>query len=166
MVNKNNCFTNCLRPWLLMLALLFGTAVSKADEPAIQLTLPDGSLQFFVLEELPIARFEDQVLIVSSTSHEVSIDMIEGSVVNVVYINTNDTGLDDPRVEISPIFRVTSTGLEARNLQPGSVLYVYNIGGSMVSQATADRSGFVSVSIADTGVFIVKTSVSSFKIKK
>ncbi len=132
---------------------------------AIKLFFSDGSDHIFQLDDVPTAKFVGDAVVISGGSEEVRINVKDSPVVRFVYLDDPVT-IEDTELKSHPIFHVNASGIEVSGLEPFSSLYLYNPNGTLVERVVADNSGYARIVISNHGIFIVKTSVSSFKIKK
>lgn len=147
---------------MALMALCLG---AWADGNAVKLILADGTAQYFLMDEEPSVRFADNVVIISSKTKEVSVSLENGAIAQIVFADA-PTRIEETRATETPVFRLNGDGLEASGLKPGSNLCLYNLQGMLLARTTVGAEGTAHVSVSGKGVFIVKTSVSSFKIKK
>ena len=152
---------------LLSLLILFVFALSaKADNaPGIKVLLEDGTSHLFLLEDNPVAKFKGGVLVITSKKQEISVNLDEGALVQVAYVNEND-GIREMGDGQQFVYRITDYGMDANGLRPNTMVYVYDLTGAVVAKATVGQDGSMRVPLNGHGVFIVRTSSSSIKIKK
>lgn len=151
--------------WMLLAVWLSCQLPAVADSQAIQVTLPDGTSLFFLLEEAPTAKYEGSTLVMTSQTMEVRVNLDNDARVKVVYVDVPD-GIEEVPEALQPTFRIDSHGLEAMGLEPDSPVRLYDLQGVLVAKAVVGNDGSVWLPISGKGIFVVKTSVSSFKIKK
>lgn len=151
--------------WLLLAVVLSCQLQAVADSQAIQVTLPNGTSQFFLLAEEPSAKYEGNTLVMASQTMEVRVNLDNGATVKVVYVDVPDD-IEEVKEELQPTFQIDSYGLEAIGLEPESLVYLYDLKGTLITKAVVNKDGSVRMPINGNGFFVVKTSVSSFKIKK
>ena len=153
---------------MLLMALLFPLSLhAMADKEAIEVLLSDGTSQFILLNSNPCAKFEDDVLVISSKTQEIRYSIANGSIVRVKYVTISvPTGIDEMKAEKRPIYRITDDGFEATGLPAKSPVSLYDLSGVLIAKTVTDSNGVVQLPVNGKGVFIVKTNVSSFKIKK
>lgn len=145
--------------------VLFAATSVKADDAAIKCVLPDGSMQYFLIGEDVLVKFVDETLVITCNNQDISVDLAEGGSVQFVYIN-GSTGIREMKESVHPIFRVTDDNFEASHLDAGSVVYLYDTKGVAIATAKVGSDGSVIFPIRNKGIYIVKTSVSTFKIRK
>lgn len=150
---------------ILFVFLLSCQLSALADNTAIKLTLSNGTTQFFILSEVPSAKYEGNTLIVSSLTQEVRVSLEDGITVKVTYLDVPDH-IEEVAEEHQPVFRISDEGLKTIGLEPNTVVFAYDLKGVLVAKAIVAEDGSASLPISSKGVFVIKTSVSSFKIKK
>lgn len=149
---------------MLLAAVLSYQLPVLADSAAIKLTLSNGITQYFLLAENPYAKYEGNTLVIASQIQEVRINL-DKETVQVTYLDVPDK-IEEVAKEHQPVFRISSEGLETMGLEPNSVVFVYDLSGVLITKAVVADDGSATLPISGKGVFVVKTSVSSFKIKK
>lgn len=151
---------------LFFLFFLSIAMTAKADDiNAIKVLMEDGTSQIFMLEDDPYAKFEGDMLVIASKKQELSVSMQTNDFVQVMYINNYDL-IRDIGNGLQTFYRITDFGLEATGLKPGTEFYVYDINGTVSVKAVVGQDGTVKVALKGNGVYVVKTSISSLKIKK
>lgn len=101
----------------------------------------------------------------TSQTMEVRVSLDNGATVKVVYVDAPDD-IEEVKEELQPTFRIDSYGLEAMGLEPESLVYLYDLKGALITKTVVNKDGSIRMPINGNGIFVVKTSVSSFKIKK
>ncbi len=149
----------------LLLLLVFAVSGKADNATAIKLLLEDGSSQVFQLDDNPKAFFQGEALVIASKKQEIRVSLDKGAVAQVMYVSASD-GIREMSDGHQSVFRVSDDGLNASGLKPGSMVYVYDISGAVVAKAIAGKDGSLTVPLSGKGVFVVKTAVSSIKIKK
>lgn len=152
-------------PGMLLAVFLSCHLSAMADSAAIKLTLSNGTTQFFILSEVPSAKFEGKTLVIASQTQEIHVSLEDGMTVQVTYLDVPDR-IEEVAEEHQPVFRVSGEGLETMGLEPNTVVFVYDLKGVLVAKSIVADDGSASLPISGKGVFVIKTSVSSFKIKK
>jgi hypothetical protein len=64
------------------------------------------------------------------------------------------------------VFRIDADGLTAFGLVPGTSVFVYDAKGTILSYSVVSDDGYVSIHIEQSGIYIVKTTSTTLKIKK
>ena len=148
----------------LLILFVFAHTVMADNAPAIKILLEDGTSHFFLLEDNPTASFNGDVLVINSKKQEVSVSLDNGAFVQVIYVNYDDIyEINDGQ---QSVYRITDKGLDAKGLKPNTIVYVYDIKGTVIAKSIVGQDGSLNVPLNGRGVFIVKTSISSIKIKK
>lgn len=156
----------------LLTALLFITPLQmKADNepddvnlPAIKLQMSNGTSQLFLLKDNPVAKFEGNTLIISSNTTDMSVLLDGNTIVEVIYVDGVPTHIE--KTEYHQVFRINDTYLEARGLEPKTTVILYDLKGVLLARAKVNSDGCAKIPINGKGIYVVKTSISSFKIKK
>lgn len=154
-----------MKKLFLLLIVLFTAAMAKADDAAIKCLLPDGTTHYFMMEDDLLVKFVDESLVITSKTQNISVNLTEGGAVQFAYI-IGSTGIREMKDSHHPIYRITDDYIEASNLNAGSTVYLYDTRGIALTTAKVNSDGTVRIPISNKGVYIVKTSVSTFKIKK
>ena len=151
---------------LLFFFLFVFALVVKADNAsAIKIVLENGTSHIFQLEDNPSAKFQGEMLVITSKKQKVSVDLGKDAVVQVLYVNENDD-IHEMKDGQTSVYRISDYGLDADGLRPNSIVYVYDLKGAVIAKAAVRQDGSVTIPLNGNGVFIVKTSVSSIKIMK
>lgn len=148
----------------LFIVIVFAHSVMADNAPAIKLLLEDGTSHIFLLEDNPKASFNGDVLVITSKKQEISVSLDNDNVIKIMYVNFDD--IHDGKDGHQFVYRITDNKLEAKGLRPNTVVYVYDLNGKVLVEAQVGKDGSLSVPLDGKGVFIVKTSISSIKIKK
>ena len=143
---------------------VFALAVKADNASAIKIMLENGTSHIFQLEDNPSAKFQGEVLVITSKTQEVSVDLGNDAVVQVLYVNGDD--IHEIKDGQTSVFRISDYGLDANGLKPNTMVYVYDLKGAVIAKATVGQDGSLKLPLKGEGVFVVKTSVSSIKIKK
>lgn len=153
---------------MLVAALLLSSPLhAMTDVTAIEVQLADGTSQFILLNNDPCAKFDGDVLVVTSKTQEIRCNLATGSIVRVKYVAVSvPTSIDEMKAEKRPIYRITDEGFEATGLPAKTPVSLYDLRGVLIAKTVTDGNGVVQMPVNGKGVFIVKTNVSSFKIKK
>ena len=152
---------------VLLLALVMSSHIpSFADGTAIKLMLSDGNSHLFLLEDEPYARFIGDTLVISSKKNEINIILDSGNIVKVVYIDDVPSSVDELKEMNLPSFLINEFGITVMGLEPKTNVFIYDLKGVLVSKAVVERDGSIQIPINGTGIYVVKTEVSSFKIMK
>ena len=147
--------------------LVFTLSAKADNEPAIKVLMEDGASHIFLLEDNPSAKFKGEELVITSKKHEVSVELDNDAVVQVMYISYSDNdGIQEMKNGQQPVYRISDNGLDAKGLKPNTIVYVYDLKGAVIAQAAVRQDGSVTIPLNGNGVFVVKTSASSIKIKK
>lgn len=150
--------------FLLILISILGLSVNVAAQNAVKLTDPSGNELILLLETTPTVTIEGDYLCVSSDEKDFSF-LFDGTF--TVEFCDDNAGVEEIEQETTS-FKITPNILEAKNLDPDSFLFIYDISGKKVKSATADPSGFVSIDISEMGrgIYIVNTKKNNFKFQK
>lgn len=143
---------------------VFAHSVMADNGTAIKILLDDGTSHIFQLEDNPTASFNGDILVITCKKQEVSVNLDNGAVVQVMYVINDD--INEVKNGHQSIYRITDYGLDANGLKPNTVVYVYDLNGAVIAEANVGQDGSLRIPLRGKGVFIVKTSISSIKIKK
>ena len=154
-----------MKKLFLLLTVLLAATVAKADDAAIKCLLPNGSTHYFMMEDDLLVKFVDESLVITSKTQNISVNLTEGGAVQFAYI-IGSTGIREMKDSHHPIYRITDDFLEASYLDACSNVYLYDTKGVAITTAKVSSDGTIKLPIRNMGVYIVKTSVSTFKIKK
>lgn len=149
--------------FLLLTALVISISVN-AEDNVLKILKPDGQQVSIRLDEKPSAKFVGETLVITSMSQELTINLDDGSIVQAKFIN-GLTGVD--KVDTAnPVLNITSYGIEGSGWKPRSTFYLYSLSGELLSTSVVNEDGTVRMPIGKKGIYLVKTSFSSFKIRK
>lgn len=150
---------------ILLVFLLSCQLSAIADNTAIKLTLSNGTTQFFILSEVPSAKYEGNTLIFSSQTQEVRVSLEDGITVKVTYLDVPDH-IEEVAEKYHPVFEIGGECINMKGLEPNTVVFIYDLKGVLIAKDIVTKDGSASLPINGKGIFVIKTSVSSFKIKK
>jgi hypothetical protein len=131
----------------------------------IRLLLSDGTSHYFLLEDEPKIEFSDDVLIFTTNKTDtVHVDLSE-SQAKFFFVNFNA----EARKILEnrpPLFLLSGTTLEAIGLEPNTPLSIYGEENEVVAEAQVGSNGYAKLPVAKSGSYTVKTSGSTFTIKR
>ena len=150
----------------LLLFLSFGINIwMYADDNVLKILKPDGQIISVKLEEKPLAKFVGEALVITTQSQELTFNLDDGSVFQATFINGTETAIGNID-EIHPIINITSYGIEGADWEAHSMVYLYDISGKLLSTSIVKEDGTIKMPILKKGTYLIKTSISSFKINK
>ena len=149
---------------ILITSLLAGSFGSFAHD-AVKMTEPDGKETVFILADHPIVTVENNAIIVTTDNQNISLELEPNIIFR--FCDADGAGVETAAKSL-PTFKIDDTRLEGNNLQPRTLVTIYDISGRMTASATTDDAGFVSIVIADlpAGVYIVGSNSNNFKFHK
>lgn len=149
--------------FFLLTALVISISVN-AEDNVLNILKPDGQQVSIRLDEKPSAKFVGETLVITSMSQELTINLDDGSIVQAKFIN-GLTGVD--KVDAAnPVLNITSYGIEGSGWKAKSTFYLYSLSGELLSTSVVNEEGTVRMPIGKKGIYLVKTSFSTFKIRK
>lgn len=136
--------------------MVMSVSAAWADSARIIITSKSGTVAEFLLAESPVITYHDNLLEVKGGGKEISLEAEE--VGSFDFVPAGESGVEEITVDASRF-----SGLRA-----GSLVEVYNFDGRRVATFPVDDSGAVSVEMGNLapGLYIVRTSGATFKIKK
>lgn len=151
----------------LVLLLSMMTAMAASDGiNAIRFEGPSGNKCTVLLEEQPVITFSDDYLVV--TTHMGGVSFPSSAVTKYTYVHEDDPTRINNAGQYGSVFSFQGKRLHVTNLAPTTAVHVYTADGALVSSATTDSRGNVSLSLPEPSgaVYLVKTSTVTFKIRK
>lgn len=154
--------------YLLLTIFVFSIKVN-ANTGGINALLLQGPSDYklsILLDEQPIITFSDNDLVV--TTHMGVISIPSASVTKYTYYYEDDETRINNASKYGSALSFDGKHLGMKNLPPSTGVQVYNTDGILVSSATTDSRGNVSLSVPEKkgAVYVVKTSTLTFKISK
>lgn len=155
---------NYLRGVFLLLAALVISIGMNAEDNVLKILRPDGQLVSISLDEKPSAKFVGETLVITSKSQELTFNLDDGSIVQAKFINGGETAIE--KVDTAhPVLNITSYGIEGSGWKARSTFYLYSLNGELLSTSVVNEDGTVRMSIGKKGIYLIKTSFSTFKIR-
>ncbi len=154
---------------LLGSLLMLSTAMTRADNTAVQILTADGDGPLFMLEERPQVACQGDMLVITAGETVVNYPLADRA--RFVFVDEADvptaisqTTLTAPR----PVVRISGQTMTVDGLQPGTALRVADVRGRLVATAVADAQGHTAVSFTQKQrtIYVVETSTATFKIIK
>ena len=154
---------------LKCIGLLLPAVTARAASDGVNAMLLQGPSDFkltILLDEQPVIKFSDDDLVV--TTHLGDAVSIPSSLVSkYTYVRAGGTGITSA-VRFGSVLSFDGKYLGLTNLTPSSVVKVYTVDGALVTSATTDSRGSVSLSLPDKpgAVYLIKTASVTLKISK
>ena len=150
------------------IALLLSSLPLTAETiVTLVLTQNDGTVSHFSLSGAPVITYSGDEIIVTSGEQSLS-TLLEGLKITFgeEEVTTSIENTQDREEGFQPQFSFGQAVFEG--LQAGATVVVYTTDGKAVSRVKADGDGRVTVSLDNLpkGVYILRTPVRSYKIKK
>ena len=136
--------------------LLLGYSAVRANNARLVITTKSGMEATFLVADEPVITFQDNLLVVRAGNDEVSAEAADVASFEFFPGDTSGVG------------QITIGDTTLSGLQPGTPVEVYTFDGQHVASFKVDDSKSVSVGLGDlsSGIYILRTPSSSFKIKK
>lgn len=145
---------------VLTLMLLAGASGIKADEVQYLTLIVNGSPVRFALSDHPVITFENNQLVVTTSTESVSVPVTEISI----------GGFTD---DLTGIYQLEAAPKGARGgqvhfsgLRAGTLVTVYNTEGKKVMQQPAQSDGSANVDLRSLakGIYVVKSPTQTLKV--
>lgn len=149
---------------LIALAVTVPT-VSKADTSyTLLVNTTDGNTVEYDFENLPIATFEGDVMIITDNRNPDCTRFEMDNVVNMTF-KSSDSGVDEITEASNVRISVTDGCLNISGLKPGVRITVYHASGNAIISDVADQYESVAVGISHLGkgIYVVSAPGCSFK---
>lgn len=120
-----------------------------------------------LLDDQPVVSFSDDYLVIS-THMGASVSFPSSHVTKWTYVRDDEaTGISNA-ARFGSLLSFDGKHIGLTNLAPSTAVQVYTADGVLVSSATTDSRGCVSLSVPERlgVVYVVKTSTVTFKISK
>lgn len=134
------------------------------DFNAVRIWMSSGKQVVLLLEANPLVSFDNNDVVVKTHMDEVR--YASSDVVKFTYATVDASSVSHLKTESH--FAFCNDGLRAMNLDPHSDISVYTVDGILLSTGKTDSSGNARIVLPTQqgAVYIVKTSVATFKITK
>lgn len=141
------------------------TSVCAQTEHALVVNYHDGTKISYLLSSRPHISYTKQNVVISANDTELSVSRTE---VRSLAFEECAAGIVAPSSSTDcPTFSVEGDVLRVSGLASGSIVNVYGLDGCLLRTATTDYSGNAAVPLpSSVRLFVVKTSVASFKVVK
>ncbi len=135
------------------------------DINAMMLHLASGKQVVYLLDENPIVAFNGDELVLTTHMNEVSYQSAD--VLKFTYLYVDPTGVNMVNAPQN-MFSFSENGLAVTGAEPDTQIALYTVDGALVASAKTSRNGAATISLPEQSgkVYVVKTSVANFKIKK
>lgn len=154
---------------LLALMLLPMTAIHAQENAetvlCMVLTQKDGTVTQFALKDSPVVTYEGENIIVSCGEQQLST-----SLAGISNFKFEETVVDAINLvhQVEPQMAFSFNEAVFSGLKAQSAIRVYTIDGKAVSTAKAGSDGMARIDLGNLprGIYIIRTSTQSYKIKK
>lgn len=140
------------------------TAAAQSDSPRLVVWQKNGEKVYFDLAQEPETSFGGGVLTIKTNTATVAYQL--SNILRYTYENVKLTGVEALPAERS--IKISERGDEVtfRNLKPGSVVSLYNLGGQLIEQRRSEDLSPLTISIKNrpSGVYIVKSGNETIKL--
>ena len=159
-----------MRKQFSLLALLLFSLTAGAAPDGINAMLLEGPSDYkctILLDDQPVVSFSDDYLVIT-THMGASVSFPTSIVTKRTYVRDEEaTGINNAS-RFGSILSFKGKYLSLTTLVPSTGVQVYTADGALVSSATTDSRGNVSLSVPEQpgAVYVVKTSTITFKIRK
>ena len=149
---------------LLMLTVI--GAWAQSNVPRLVVWQKSGEKAYFDLDKLPETSFGGGVLTIKSNTATISYQL--SNVLRYTYENVTATGVEFMPSAYSVKISEQGEAVTFQNLKPGTVVRLYDLGGILLEQRTADDLGPLTITTHDrpSGVYIVKANHETIKLLK
>lgn len=156
------------RKKLFLVAALMAALVARASSDevnALRIHCKSGNEVTIALEEKPAVKFAGNEVVIATHLNIVSYPAAD--VVKFTYVAMAPTSISDKR-SAGVVFSFGKDSMTASHLVPLSEVSLFTPDGKLVTVATSDDNGDAILQLPEmrTAIYIVKTSSTSFKIRK
>ena len=152
---------------LLLLLLVFPMSMVAEDDSymALIITMKDMQTHTFALPDRPQVRFAEGELRVHSDVTDAAFPLAE--VLRFNYEKVSQMGIYEPSDKATDLSYEGGV-LILSNIKAGEQACIYGTDGRLVRQLTAKRTGTYRLNLSSlaTGVYVVRTGKTSYKITK
>ena len=150
-------------PILLMLTM---GARAQSGLPRLVVWQKSGEKAYFDLNKLPETSFGGGVLTIKSSSATISYQL--SNIVRYTYENVTPTGIESMPSAYTVRISEYGEAVSFQNLKPGTTVRLYDLGGILLEQRTADDLGPLTITTENrpSGVYIVKANNETIKLLK
>ena len=150
----------------LLLMLSLAGAWAQSNVPRLVVWQKSGEKAYFDLDKLPETSFGGGVLTIKSSTATISYQL--SNIVRYTYENVTATGIATLPSAYSVKISERGEAVSFQNLKPGTTVSLYDLGGMLLEQYTADDLGLLTISTHNrpSGVYIVKANNETIKLLK
>lgn len=152
----------------MILCPLFCVTVPVMADDGIWVEKTDESKTGFIFNEEPVITFHGDELVITTSSSAACFPIDD--IRRLSFGDVSLTGIDEITTgELkTPIIHIHEERVMIGGLRPGTAILAYSTGGNIVARTQADEEGNVAINLSSQpkGVYIISTSLSTFKIEK
>jgi hypothetical protein len=151
---------------LILFLFLLGFGLSLQAETNLVVWKKDGSKVAFALTEKPKVTFNENSLMINTTTVSVSYDLAD--MAKFMYEDPGEEGIRNIENDKESSFKFDGEMLLFPSLKAGSKVSIHNLGGVLVFSRTIEAAGDYSFPIShlDKGVYVVSVDGLTYKIVK
>lgn len=150
----------------LILCAVSLPAAAQSDSPKLVVWQKNGEKVVFDLDKRPETTFGGGVLTIKTTTATVSYQL--SNILRYTYENVKETGVETLPADRSIKINERGDEVTFRNLKPGTVVSLYDLGGLLLEQRKAESLNPLTISVRNRpgGVYIVKSGNETIKLMK
>lgn len=153
---------------LLLLHLFPSGLLAQEDVNYLYLEMKSGESVYFYLDQYPVVTFDGGDVIFTTRQEELRFADSEISSFRYGF----DWDYEDTQIKKvitpKPVIRLMQNNVIAKGLEPNSKVQAYSLDGIMLGEVRSDAQGNATLTLPATaqGMYMIKTSVTTFKICK
>lgn len=141
------------------LVLLICT-ICKAETDCIQITLANGETETIMLSSRPKLIFDSQQISVVYEGKTITIPLGDG--LKVRHMDSSQTDVEEISGQ-GVYFYISDDGISCHNLSRDESVSLFSGNGTLLQTIEPDASGNVSLSLPESGLYIIRAGEKSFK---
>lgn len=148
---------------LALVFILLSLVTASATEYKVKIKSDGKEYCSLELSGRPKAFYKDDALIVECEKNVIEF----ASYARITFTIEEKEGADKVEIHrLEPTFKVSRDYIQIFDLEPNSEVRLYDITGKTVAQTHTDAEGNASISVAENGIFILKSKQITFKFVK
>lgn len=148
----------------ILLSALPHIRVMSQEINALELHLSSGKEVLFSLEERPVVTFEGEEFVFTTQNNEIRYESSNILKFSYKYVDFSSAVSKTNDAQTSILYKHNTLYISGN--EPKSKVSVYSLNGTLVSSIMTDANGSATIQLPhkSKNVYVVKTSISNFKI--
>ena len=145
---------------LVFCFVLLACTICRAETDCIQITLANGETETIMLSSKPKLIFDSQQISVIYDGKTISIPLEDG--LTVSHKDSKQTDVEEINCQ-GVYFSISDDGISCYGLSRDESMSLFCGNGTLLKIIEPDASGNASVSLPDSGLYIIRAGEKSFK---